>query len=144
MPAGPELEKLNELFKRATLGKTADEHRLHVQMAALEVGIRNDEDLHALKAVAFQAPTDLERRDRLKTYYQAYYAKLQARAGTPDLKDYLKTQEAVHELLLLQPRTRHEMDEAEAAKLAQTIAGTAAGALPAPSQAPVNNILPNN
>ena len=106
--------------------------------------IRNDEGLHALKAEALRVPTDLERRHRLRAYYQAYYGKLLALATTPDLRDYLKAQEAAHELLLLQPRTRHETDEAEADKLTQLSTGTTAGALPAPSQAPVNNILPRN
>jgi hypothetical protein len=143
-PIAPALEQLNALFKQTTLGKTADEHRLRVQTSELELRIRNDEGLHALKAEALRVPTDLERRHRLRAYYQAYYGKLLALATTPDLRDYLKAQQAAHELLLLQPRTRHETDEAEAEKLTQLSTGTTAGALPAPSQAPVSDILPRN
>ena len=113
-------------------------------MSELELRIRNDEDLHALKAAAFRVPTDLERRHRLTTYYHAYYGKLLALATTPDLRDYLKAQEATHQLLLLQPRTRHQTDEAKAEKLAALAAGTTAGGLPAPSQAPVSDILPRD
>ncbi|HEY1581719.1 MAG TPA: hypothetical protein VGF73_01315, partial [Chthoniobacterales bacterium] len=112
IPAAPDLGQLSTFFKQTSLGKTADEHRLHVQMSALEVGIRNDEDLHALKADAFRARTDLERRHRLRTYYDAYYKRLQDRASTPDLKGYIVAQRAAHELTLLQPRTRHQTDEA--------------------------------
>jgi len=130
------LEALNAFFKTTSLGKAADEHRLHLQMVALETRIRNNEDLHALKASAFKAPTDLERRHRLKAYYQQYFKKLRALATAPDLKAYLETQEASHEMSLLQPRVRHESDEAEAAALAKASAGaTATGPLPTPVQA---------
>ena len=89
IPAAHELQQLNAFFKQTSLGKAADEHRLHLQMVALETRIRNDEDLHALKATAMKAPTDLERRHWLKGYYQLYYKKLRALATTPDLKAYL-------------------------------------------------------
>ena len=118
IPASPELKQLNELFKRSSLGKIADEHRLHVQMSALQIQIRNDADLQELKAAALEAPTDLERRHGFRRYYELYYRKLVARADSPELRDYLKAQEAAQELTLLQPRTRHETDEAEAQKLA--------------------------
>jgi len=98
--------------------------------------IRNDEDLHALKATAFKAPTDLERRHWLKSYYELYFKKLRALATTPDLKAYLDAQEASRKLSLLQPRVRHESDEAEAAVLARAgAAATASKALPTPVQA---------
>jgi hypothetical protein len=135
MPGAPELEMLNSFFKNTSLGKAADEHRLHLQMVALETRIRNDEDLHALKASALRAPTDLERRDRLKAYYELYFRKLRALASTPDLKAYLAAEGAAHELRLLQPRVRHESDEKRAAELAAASAGKSATALPTPVQA---------
>jgi len=138
IPAAPELELLNSFFKTTSLGKAADEHRLHLQMAALETRIRNDEDLHGLKASALKAPTDLERRHRLKAYYEIYFKKLRARATTPDLKAYLDTQEATHKMSLLQPRVRHEADEAEAVELAKAGAATA---LPTPVQARANEAV---
>jgi hypothetical protein len=136
IPAAQELQQLNAFFKTTSLGKVADEHRLHLQMATLETRIRNDEDLHALKASASKAPTDLERRHWLKSYYELYFKKLRALATTPDLKAYLDAHEAAHKMSLLQPRVRHESDEAETAALAQASAGaTAAKSLPTPVQA---------
>ena len=105
-------------------------------MVALETQIRNDDDLHALKATALKAPTDLERRHWLKSYYDLYFKKLRALATTPDLKAYLDAHEAARKLSLLQPRVRHESDEAEAAALAKAgAAATTAKALPTPVQA---------
>ncbi len=139
-PAAPEIELLKSYFKTTSLGKAADEHRLHVQMVALEAGIRNDEDLRATKALAMQAPTDLERRHRLKEYYGRYFGKLRVRATTPDLKEYLTAQEATRKLSLLQPRVRHETDEAEAAALAKASQG-AVTALPTPVQARAGQVV---
>ncbi len=133
-PVAPEIELLNSYFKSTSLGKKADEHRLHVQMVALEARIRNDADLHALKAAALRAPTDLERRHRLKEYYELYFGKLRARASSPELKEYLDAQEATRKLTLLQPRVRHETDAAEAAALSKAGRG-AVTALPTPVQA---------
>ena len=141
IPAAPELKQLNELFKRSSLGKIADEHRLHVQMSALQTQIRNDAELHQLKAAALQAPTDLERRHGFRRYYEVYFSKLRARADSPDLRDYLKAQEAAQELTLLQPRTRHETDEAEAAKLTIARAGASVAPLATPTQARVNDVF---
>jgi hypothetical protein len=136
IPVSQELQQLSEFFKKTSLGKVADEHRLHLQMVALETRIRNDEDLHALKAAALKAPTDLERRHWLKSYYELYFKKLRALATTPDLKTYLDAHEATRKISLLQPRVRHESDEAEAAALAKAGAGaTAAKSLPTPVQA---------
>jgi hypothetical protein len=141
IPSGPDLQTLNTFFKQTSLGKTADEHRLHLQMSALETRIRNDEDLHALQASANKARTDLERRHALKAYYKLYFGKLRALASTPDLQDYLKAQEAAHEVALLQPRVRHETDEAEATALGQLAGGAKASALPTPVQARASEAL---
>ena len=134
MPTAPELEQLNALFKKTSLGKVADEARLHLQMAQLETRIRNDEELHRARAIADARSTDLEKRHGLKTYYHLYYGKLRALATTPELKTYLDAQESAHELILLQPKVRHETDEPEVKKLAQA-AGAGAKALPTPVQA---------
>ena len=133
MPGAPELEQLNALFKQSSLGKVADEARLHLQMAQLETRIRNDEDLRVARATADAMGTDLERRHRLKSYYHLYYDKLRSLATTPELKAYVDGQEAAHILLLLQPKVRHETDEGESKKVIAA-AGTAAKALPTPVQ----------
>jgi hypothetical protein len=143
IPQAADLQQLNAFFKQTSLGKAADEHRLHLQMAALETQIRNERDLHALKASAQGAPTDLEKRHRLKAYYHLYFKKLRALAGTPELKTYLDAQEATHEVSLLQPKVRHESDEAEAAALHEASAGASATpALPTPAQARASEGLP--
>ena len=64
-------------------------------------------------------------------------------ASTPELQDYLKVQEAAHEAALLQPRVRHETDEAEAAALAELSGGAKASALPTPIQARASDALRN-
>ena len=78
----------------------------------------------------------IDRRHRLKAYYELYYNKLRARATTPELIAYLKLQAAAHESILLQPRVRHETDEAKGATPA-----TSTAPLRRPAQAKVNNIF---
>ena len=141
IPAAPDLGQLNSFFKQTSLGKAADEHRLHLQMSELETRIRNDADLHAMKAAANEAPTDLERRRRLRAYYELYYRKLRGLASTTDLKAYLTAQEAAHELTLLQPHVRHETDEAKAAALATAKAGASVAPAPTPDQARASEAL---
>jgi hypothetical protein len=142
IPAGPDLKLLSDLFKQTTLGKVADEYRLHLQMAALETHIRNETDLHEARAWADKAHTDLERRHRFKAYYQLYFKKLIALASTPELQAYLRAHQAAQESSLLQPRVRHDPDEKDAAALAQVAGGaTAATALPTPVQARANGAL---
>jgi hypothetical protein len=139
VPAAPELQMLNDFFKQTSLGKVADEKRLHLELARLETRIRNDQTLHALRAAADTAPTDLERRHRLKTYYEAYYGKLRALATAPDLQGYIVAQKASHQMTLLQPHVRHQTDEAAAAALAKEAAQASVVApakpLPTPVQA---------
>jgi hypothetical protein len=139
VPAAPELQMLNDLFKQTSLGKLADEKRLHLELAQLETQIRNDPGLHALRASADTAHTDLERRHRLRSYYEAYYGKLRGLTTAPDLQGYIVAQKASHQLALLQPHVRHQTDEAAAAALykegAQATTGPTPRALPTPVQA---------
>ena len=141
IPSAPELQQLSDLFKQSSLGKEGDEHRLHVEMASLKVLLRNDADLHRLRAAADLARTDLERRHAFRAYYEFYYGKLISRAQTPELQAYLKEQRAAHELTLLQPRVRHETDEAEAARLALAQTGATATPAATPVQARINDIF---
>ncbi len=142
IPAAPELEQLNALFKQSSLGKAADDHRLLVQTAELETKIRNDQDLHALLRAADTAHTDLVRRHRLRAYYEAYYKKLLARATTPELRAFLTSQKASHQRALLQPSVRHETDEAEVTRLFAEQAGVPAPSpVPTPVQAKVKGLF---
>lgn len=138
IPPGPDLEQLSKFFKQTSLGKAADEHRLEVQTAMLETQIRNDADLHAAKAAALRAPTDLERRHLLKHYYELYYGKLKVLADTPDLQAYIDAQKAAHQVVLLQPRVRHETDEPKATALNTAKAGASIAPVPTPVQAKAN------
>ena len=104
IPVTQELQQLNDFFKTTSLGKAADEHRLRLQVVALETRIRNDSDLYALKAEALREPTDLDRRHGLKRYYELYFKKLRALTTAPELKAYLDAQEAASKISLLQPR----------------------------------------
>jgi hypothetical protein len=131
IPAAADLQMLNGLFKQSSLGKVADEYRLHLQMVRLETRIRNDAELQAERASAGRVPTDLEKRKRLKEYYHQYYDRLRTMADTPDLKTYLDTQEAGHVAQLAQPRVRPGTNPAPD--------GAVAKALPTPVQARASN-----
>ena len=69
-----------------------------------------------------------------------HFGKLRVLAMTSDLKEYLDAQEATRKLTLLQPRVRHETDEAEAAALAKASQG-AVTALPTPVQARAGQVV---
>ena len=136
IPSAPDLKAISAFFKQTSLGKQADEQRLHLETSKLETQIRNDPELHRLQADALQQRTDLERRHHLRIYYQVYYKKLRDLATTPELKAHLKAEQAAWELTLLQPRVRHETDEAEAARLGKARAGASAPpTAPTPAQA---------
>src|SRR5262249_25377287 len=75
VPMTPDLEALNAFFKQTSLGKQADEQRLHLETAKLEIQIRNDPELHRLRTEAMRQKTDLELRHHLRAYYQVYYKK---------------------------------------------------------------------
>jgi hypothetical protein len=140
-PSTPDLEALNAFFKQTSLGKQADEQRLHLETAKLEVQIRNDPELHRLRQEAMRQRTDLDRRRRLRAYYQTYYQKLRDLATTPELKAHINAEEAGAELNLLQPRVRHETDEAATAELYKARAGASVPPAPTPVQAKASQAL---
>jgi hypothetical protein len=105
-PISPELEQLNQIFKQTTLGKAADEYRMHEERLRLENQFVNDPDIQAAKAFAEAAPTDFEKRKRLRRYYELYYQKMNARAATAELKASLSTFKDGHIRLLEQPKVR--------------------------------------
>ena len=105
-PISPELEQLNQIFKQTTLGKAADEYRMHEERLRLQNHVVNDPDIQAAKAFAEAAPTDLEKRKRLRRYYELYYQKMNARAATAELKASLSTFKDGHIRLLEQPKVR--------------------------------------
>jgi len=105
-PRIPSLDELDQAFKQSSLGKAADEARLHAQWRELSNRIINDRDLVEARAHAGQAKTDLEKRHRLRAYYTMFYDRMRAQANSPELKSYIDTHKAQHLALLAQNRVR--------------------------------------
>jgi hypothetical protein len=105
-PELPELKQLDESFKPKSLGKDADTLRMHVLWRQLKNRTVNDPEVQAAKKYAQAARTDLEKRNRLRAYYEVYYQRMTALATTPELKLVLQTLKTVHQGILGQPRVR--------------------------------------
>jgi len=106
-PELPEISKLDQAFsKPRSLGKAADEARVHVEWRQLKNRTVNDPEVQAAKTYAQAARTDLEKRNRLRNYYDVYYQRMSALATTPELKVALQALKTSHEGLLDQPRVR--------------------------------------
>jgi hypothetical protein len=105
-PRIPSLDDLDQAFKQSSLGKAADEARLHAQWRELSNRIINHPDLVESRAHAGRAKTDLEKRHRLRAYYTMFYDRMRAQAGSPELKNYIDTHKAQYLALLAQNRVR--------------------------------------
>ncbi|PYL70048.1 MAG: hypothetical protein DMF28_01015 [Verrucomicrobia bacterium] len=66
----------------------------------------NDPEVQTAKAYAQAARTDVEKRNRLRAYYDIYYQRMSALATTPEIKLALKDLKASHQGSLAQPRVR--------------------------------------
>jgi len=66
----------------------------------------NDPEVQAAAKYAQAARTDLEKRKRLRSYYDVYYQRMSALATTPELKVALQALKDVHQNMLIQPRVR--------------------------------------
>ena len=109
-PELPELKQLDESFKPKSLGKDADTLREHIEWRQLENRTVNDPEVRAAKAYAQAARTDLEKRNRLRNYYDIYYQRMAALATTPELKVALEALKTSHQGALDQPRVRPTPD----------------------------------
>ncbi|HZR06148.1 MAG TPA: hypothetical protein VFA61_10015 [Candidatus Udaeobacter sp.] len=109
-PNGPDLPEISELdenfSKPRSLGKKADEARMHVEWRQLRNRTVNDPKVQAAKTYAQAARTDLEKRNRLRNYYNIYYERMSAMASTPEIKLALQALKASHQTQLDQPRVR--------------------------------------
>jgi len=109
-PNGPELPDLKTLDDNFTkpkpLGKEADTLRIHALWRQLKNQTVNDPDVQAAKNYAQAARTDLEKRKRLRSYYDIYYQRMSALATTPELKLALQALKDVHQNMLVQWRVR--------------------------------------
>jgi hypothetical protein len=106
IPEVPELSQLDQVFKQTSLGKAADQYRLRIQWRGLENRVVHEPAVMAAKAAAESARTDLEKRERLRDYYNIYYGRMRALASSAELKSALDTFKAEHLKLLDQPRVR--------------------------------------
>ena len=105
-PALPELSELDQAFKETTLGKAADELRMRIKLRELKNRAANDPAVISAKEAAKTAPTDLEKRERLRDYYHICYGRMAADAGNPKVKAAVEKAKAEHIALLSQPRVR--------------------------------------
>jgi hypothetical protein len=105
-PELPELKQLDESFKPKSLGKDADTLQIHALWRELKNRTVNDPEVEAAKKYAQAARTDLEKRNRLRNYYEVYYQRMFALANTPELKVALQGMKDAHQNMLAQPRVR--------------------------------------
>jgi hypothetical protein len=106
VPQLPDLARLDEAFKHTSIGKAADENRERLEIRSLQNRIVNDPDIVAAQKNAEAAPTDLEKRERLRAYYQLSYGRMRRSASAEDTRKALDEDEAAHLKLLDQPRVR--------------------------------------
>jgi hypothetical protein len=110
-PELPEISQLDQTFKQPrSLGPQADELRLHKEWRQLQNRIVNDATVQAAKAFAQTARTDLERRNRLRDYYNIYYQRMSALTTNAEIKLALEALKGSHQGLLAQPRVRPTPD----------------------------------
>src|SRR5204862_1233582 len=105
-PELPELKQLDDSFKPKSLGKDADALQVHMLWRQLKNRTVNDPEVQAAKKYAQAARTDLEKRNRLRDYYEIYYQRMSALATTPQIKFALQVFKTIHESPLSQPRVR--------------------------------------
>ena len=109
VPNGPELsdlKQLDETFKPPSLGTDAEATKLRVEWRLLRNRTVNDPDVQAAKAFAQAARTDLEKRNRLRDYYNIYYQRMSALTTSAEIKLALEAFKGNHQSLLNQPRVR--------------------------------------
>lgn len=106
MPNVPDLSQIDEVFKQTSLGKEADERRMHVEWRQLANRFASDPEVMAAKTHAESARTDLQKRERLRAYYEIYYGKMRASASNAEIKAALDGVKDAHINALYQPRVR--------------------------------------
>ena len=106
----PERAQIDEIFKQTSLGKEADERRLHIEWRQLQNQVVNEPNIVAAKRSAESARTDLEKRQRLRDYYDLYYGRLRVVARSAEMKTALDQLRIAHLSQSSQPRVRHETD----------------------------------
>lgn len=111
-PGLPERSQIDEVFKQTSLGKAADDRRLHLEWRELANEVSNDPRVIAAKKFADAAPTDLEKRQRLREYYEAYYGRMRTLATSSEMRSALDQLKLAHVSRTSQPRVRADRDAA--------------------------------
>src|SRR5437867_5475694 len=83
-PELPELKQLDQSFKPPSLGTDADGAKMRVEWRQLRNRTVNDPAVQSAKTYAQAARTDLERRNRLREYYDIYYHRMSALARSEE------------------------------------------------------------
>src|ERR1051325_9677587 len=109
-PNGPDLPEISQLdqnfSKPRSLGPQADALRVHKEWRQLKNRTVNDPEVQAAKAYAQAARTDLEKRNRLRDYYDIYYKRMSSLTTNAQIKIALEASKGDHQGLLAQPRVR--------------------------------------
>src|SRR5437879_953592 len=108
--AVPERAQIDEIFKQTSLGKEADERRLHIEWRQLQNQVVNDADVVAAKRSAETARTDSTKRQRLRDYYDLYYGRMAVMARSAEMRSALDRLKIAHLSQITQARVRHETD----------------------------------
>ena len=105
-PALPDVSALDQAFNQTGLGKDAEEMRTRLELRKLQNQVAQDPSVLAAKAAAESATTDLEKRERLREYYNINYALMSQRASSSALKAAVEQSKREHIGLLAQPKVR--------------------------------------
>jgi hypothetical protein len=105
-PDLPDLSRLDEAFKQSSIGKAADESRQRLEIRKLQNRVSMEESVITARRAADQTTTDLEKRERLRDYYELYYGKMRKLAPDEETRKALDDLKATHVKLLEQPRVR--------------------------------------
>jgi hypothetical protein len=109
-PVIPERAQIDQIFKETSLGQAADEQKLHLEWRQLANRVANDQDIAAAKRATQTAHTDLEKRQRLRDYYNLYYGRMRAWASSSEMKTALEKLRLAHVSLTTQPHVRAAED----------------------------------
>src|SRR3954451_9327025 len=113
-PALPELSALDQAFNQTGLGKEADEMRIRTEMRSLQNQVARDAAVLSAKSAADHARTDLEKRERLREYYEITYGLMSQKASSSALKAAVAASKQEHIAQLAQPRVRPGSGESPA------------------------------
>jgi hypothetical protein len=106
-PVVPTVPELDASFAPKPLSPEMDNYRRHIEWRKLRNRVQNEPAVKQALRRAEIAPTDLEKRERLRDYYELLYAKMSAIASA-DMKPFLEQRKAETLGTLPQPRVRPE------------------------------------